>query len=114
MDKCKITGQICTGWNEVYGCGRVYCKFKKKPEPETVMPERYVVVGGIYRHFKGGLYLVENVVTHTETGEKLVVYINIENASQGWARPYDEFMSKVDREKYPDAGQTYRFELEGD
>lgn len=78
------------------------------------MGERYLVVGGIYTHFKGGEYLVEAVATHTETNEQLVMYVNIRNAEKVWARPYKDFMSEVDRKKYPEATQKFRFELKGD
>lgn len=48
----------------------------------------------IYQHYKGGLYYVFDVVsTHTETGERCVLYYSVdeENPSPLWARPYDMF-----------------------
>ena len=33
-----------------------------------------VKINGIYKHFKGNYYLVENVAIHSETREKLVLY----------------------------------------
>lgn len=68
------------------------------------------VAGEVYRHFKGNYYKIVTVGVHTESGERLVVY---ESMSDGriWVRPYYDFMSEVDRKKYPDADQRYRFEL---
>lgn len=65
-----------------------------------------------YRHFKGGEYFVLDFATHTETGEKYVVYaeIGLESFGRTWVRPYEMFASEVDHEKYPDATQKYRFE----
>ena len=65
----------------------------------------------IYRHFKGNLYRILNIAEHTETGEKLVIYQSVDDESKIYARPLDMFMSTVDREKYPDAEQSMRFEL---
>jgi hypothetical protein len=48
------------------------------------------------------------VCKHTETEEELVVY---EHNGKIWARPKDMFLSKVDKEKYPNITQEYRFEL---
>ncbi len=68
-----------------------------------------------YRHFKGGIYTVICVARHSETGEAFVVYQrdNDGTAYSGkiYARPIDMFFSKVDKEKYPDATQKYRFEM---
>ena len=75
------------------------------------MAERLLMLGGIYRHFKGGEYMALTTAKHTETGEALVIYASMSGGQDHWARPYDEFMSEVDREKYPEASQKYRFIL---
>jgi hypothetical protein len=67
-----------------------------------------VIVGKTYRHFKGTLHKVIAIAKHTETLEDMVIYTHDDKI---WARPYDMFTSKVDKEKYPDIEQIYRFEL---
>ena len=72
---------------------------------------REIKIGGTYRHFKGGKYKVINIAQHTETGEKLVIYISAGVGGNVYARPIDMFLSEVDHNKYPDVKQKYRFEL---
>ena len=81
---------------------------------------RKIEVGRIYRHFKGSTYYIRHIAEHTETGEAMVVYSKIDLESKSglgalkskvYVRPYTMFISKVDKEKYLDATQEYRFEL---
>ena len=65
----------------------------------------------IYRHFKGDLYLVEDVAKHSETDEEYVIYRKLYCDCSLWIRPKDMFLSPVDKEKYPDCKQEYRFQL---
>lgn len=71
-----------------------------------------IIPGKIYRHFKGDLYLVEDIVYHSETKEKLVLYRALYGSCLRYVRPYDMFASKVDKVKYPNVAQEYRFELQ--
>ena len=65
----------------------------------------------VYRHFKGDYYLVEDQAFDSETGEACVIYRKLYGDGSLWVRPKAMFLSPVDREKYPDCPQDYRFQL---
>lgn len=71
-----------------------------------------VEINRVYRHFKGDYYLVVDIAVNSENLEKLVIYRALYGENILYARPYDIFISKVDRDKYPDVKQEYRFQLQ--
>ena len=85
-----------------------------------------IQIGDIVRHFKYEtlrkelketntyLYKVLNFAKHTETGDELVIYQALYTPFAVYARPYDMFMGKVDKNKYPDIKQEYRLETVND
>lgn len=73
---------------------------------------RDLKIKGIYRHFKGNYYLVEDIATDSETKEQYVIYRKLYDDNSLWIRPLEMFLSEVNRKKYPNVKQKYRFELQ--
>lgn len=69
------------------------------------------MVDRVYRHFKGNVYQVVDIVLDCETTELVVIYKAIENNKIIWCRKLSDFESNVDFDKYPNATQKKRFEL---
>lgn len=65
---------------------------------------------GIYRHFKGKYYLVEDVAYDSETMKEVVIYRQLYGKHDLFIRDLEMFLSEVDRKKYVEVTQTYRFE----
>lgn len=65
--------------------------------------------GEKYRHFKGMIVEILEIAKDSETLEEMVVYKHTDT-NEIWVRPLSMFLSKVDKEKYPDVKQEYRFE----
>ena len=86
------------------------------------MSDRILNPGDIVQHFKREtlfkndkekniyLYKIIGIAEHTETKEKVVVYQSLYGDFGMYVRPYDMFIGKVDKQKYPDIKQEYRFE----
>lgn len=77
--------------------------------------------GMIVQHFKrevsdlakdpnSYLYKIITLSQHTETSEELVIYQALYSPFKTFARPYNMFVEKVDKNKYPNIKQEYRLE----
>jgi len=71
---------------------------------------RKIKLKGVYQHFKGKYYIVEDIAYDSETEEEYVVYRALYGDNRLWIRPLKMFLSEVDHNKYPDIKQKYRFE----
>ncbi len=65
-----------------------------------------VEINRIYKHYKGDLYIVEDIIYHSETCEKMIAYRALYGENKLWCRPYNMFFDEVNKN-----GQKYRFEL---
>lgn len=72
--------------------------------------ERKLKIRQLYRHFKGKLYYVIDIGLDSETLEEVVIYQAMYGDKKIFVRPLKMFLSKVDKNKYPDVKQIYRFE----
>ena len=72
---------------------------------------REIKIHGIYRHFKGDYYLVEEIAKDCDTLENVVIYRKLYEDGSCWVRPLKDFIGKVDHNKYPNSEQEYKFEL---
>ena len=66
-----------------------------------------VKIKGVYKHYKGDLYIVEDIAYHSETCEKMILYRALYGDNKLWCRPYDSFVDIVNKNN-----QKYRFELQ--
>lgn len=78
-----------------------------------------IIVGDIVKHFKrellenpGDMYLYKIIAisNNLDNGERLVIYQALYGDNIILHREYNEFMSTVDHNKYPNIKQEYRFE----
>ena len=75
------------------------------------MSERKIKKNRIYHHFKGNDYLVLDVATNSEDVSLYVIYRALYGDNKLYIRPLDMFLSLVDKDKYPNVKQKYRFKL---
>lgn len=67
--------------------------------------------GEFYRHFKGNTYQIVAIAKDAENMSEQVVYQALYGTYEIYVRPLEEFMEKLDPEKYPETAQATRFEL---
>lgn len=65
----------------------------------------------VFKHFKGKEYSIVTIGKDSNNLDNLVIYKALYGEGQVWVREYNEFFSEVDKEKYPEIKQKYRFEI---
>lgn len=77
--------------------GLIACP-KDKEQPKSAESFNIItdaISSGIYKHYKGNNYSVVGEVYHSETKERMILYISQNNEKNIWVRPKSQFVSKV-------------------
>ena len=70
-------------------------------------------IKGIYKHFKGDYYLVEDTALSSDDGVTVfVIYRKLYGDGGLYIRELSDFLEDVNKEKYPNVEQTKKFELQ--
>lgn len=107
IEEAKIANKTFADFPENVDLAELEKYFDHRTERSTEYDRPLPQEGEVWRHFKGNTVEIVGVAQHTEWNTLSVVY---SYADKLFNRPLDMFMSEVDREKYPDAKQEYRFE----
>ncbi len=65
-----------------------------------------IAIGKIYKHYKGNVYEIIALARHSETGEDMIVYRNV-NKGDVWVRPKSMWNEVV----HVDGKNVLRFSL---
>ena len=72
---------------------------------------RKLKIKGIYKHFKGDHYLVEDIAMSSDDGvTPYVIYRKLYGDGGLFIRELSDFLEEVDHKKYPNVKQKYRFQ----
>ena len=90
------------GYEREFKCGDIVKHFKRETLKETDDPMSYLyqIIG-----------VAENVSTEDEIYHPMVIYKALYGGEYLFVRQIQDFFSFVDKEKYPDIKQEYKFEV---
>lgn len=73
----------------------------------------HVLIGKVYRHFKGKYYFVRNVALDSETKNRMVVYSPLYDREDSmlWVRSEEMFLEEIPDRPDNVTRQKHRFEL---
>jgi len=71
-----------------------------------------IKIKGVYKHYKGNLYIVEDIALNSDNLEKYVIYRALYGDNVLFTRPLSEFLEVLDKNQFPNVKQKYRFELQ--
>lgn len=113
FDKGQLRSLEQVGYIIANNGGRVFYNLESTAKYLNSIREEYIKnsIGKIVRHFKGDLYMIDGIATHTETDEEYVVYRALYGTCKDYIRPLKMFAEPCKIEDQEEYKQFYRFEV---